>query len=197
MDSVRYFLALLVLVSVPPALCFWLIVHPWIGFWRKLGATRTFVLVTSPLAALAVGLFAVRAPLLTVEFGARSPLLALGILCATAAVAIGLMCRRHLTLRILVGLPELARSGDTGSLLTEGIYARIRHPRYVEVMLGLLGWAFFANYLALYVLVALLVPVVHLIAVLEERELRERFGEEYQAYCRTVPRFLPRLRRSG
>jgi len=30
--------------------------------------------------------------------------------------------------------------------------------------------------------------------MLEERELRERFGAEYDAYCRRVPRFLPRLR---
>ena len=37
----------------------------------------------------------------------------------------------------------------------------------------------------------------HLIAVLEERELRDRFGEEYEAYCRKVSRFLPRMRSSS
>jgi len=32
------------------------------------------------------------------------------------------------------------------------------------------------------------------VPMLEERELRERFGAKYDAYCRRVPRFLPRLR---
>ena len=29
--------------------------------------------------------------------------------------------------------------------------------------------------------------------LLEERELRERFGTEYEDYCRRVPRYLPKL----
>jgi protein-S-isoprenylcysteine O-methyltransferase Ste14 len=29
---------------------------------------------------------------------------------------------------------------------------------------------------------------------LEERELRDRFGAEWEAYARRVPRFLPRRR---
>jgi len=32
---------------------------------------------------------------------------------------------------------------------------------------------------------------------MEEPELRERFGDEYDAYCRRVPRWLPKRRRSG
>ena len=47
---------------------------------------------------------------------------------------------------------------------------------------------------ALYAVLALWVPGIWLIAVLEERELRERFGAAYDAYCRRVPRFLPQLR---
>jgi protein-S-isoprenylcysteine O-methyltransferase Ste14 len=194
LDSLRYVLALIVLVSAPPALCFWLIVHPFIDFWRRLGAGWTFALVAPLLVALGGALFLLRESLLGVEFGTRSVLVALGGICVAIALIIAVLCRRHLTLRIITGLPELAREGDAGTLLTQGIYARIRHPRYVEVMLGLLGWALFTNYLALYLLVALLVPLIYLVVVLEERELRDRFGAEYEDYCRSVPRFLPRLR---
>lgn len=197
LDSLRYVLALIVLVSAPPALCFWLIVHPFIGFWRRLGASSTFASVTVPLLALGVGLFRLRERLLGIEFGTHGILVGLGILCVAIALIIAFLCRRQLTLRILIGLPELAPKDETGRLLTEGIYARIRHPRYVEVMLGLLGWALFTNYLALYFLVALLGPLLYLIVVLEERELRDRFGEQYDAYCRRVPRFFPRLRGAG
>ena len=50
-----------------------------------------------------------------------------------------------------------------------------------------------SNHLALYGVFALWLPGVWLIAVLEERELRVRFGAEYDTYCRRVPRFVPRL----
>jgi protein-S-isoprenylcysteine O-methyltransferase Ste14 len=35
---------------------------------------------------------------------------------------------------------------------------------------------------------------VHLLVVrVEERDLRKRFGQDYDRYCRRVPRWLPRL----
>jgi len=45
-------------------------------------------------------------------------------------------------------------------------------------------------------LLAIVTILLYLIvAPLEERELREHYGPEYEAYARDVPRFLPRLRR--
>jgi protein-S-isoprenylcysteine O-methyltransferase Ste14 len=60
-------------------------------------------------------------------------------------------------------------------------------------MLGFLGWSLFANYQAVYALLLLSVPVINLVAILEERELLDRFGEEYASYRERVPRFIPRL----
>jgi hypothetical protein len=37
------------------------------------------------------------------------------------------------------------------------------------------------------------VPGILVIALLEEKELRDHFGDAYQTYCRAVPRFLPKL----
>jgi protein-S-isoprenylcysteine O-methyltransferase Ste14 len=141
-----------------------------------------------------VGLFLVRKPVLAVEFGTRYPLIVLGVTCLAAATTIFLKLKKHLTLRIQVGLPELSPDQSPGKLLTEGIYARMRHPRYVELVLALLGYALITNYLATYALFALCLPGFYLVVLLEERELRERFGEEYEEYCRRVPRFVPRFR---
>jgi protein-S-isoprenylcysteine O-methyltransferase Ste14 len=89
--------------------------------------------------------------------------------------------------------PELSQRRYPGKLLTEGIYAKVRHPRYVEALLGTLGYALFANYLAVYIAFLLAIPALYLVVLLEERELRDRFGAEYEEYSRRVPRFVPRF----
>jgi protein-S-isoprenylcysteine O-methyltransferase Ste14 len=58
-----------------------------------------------------------------------------------------------------------------------------------------LGSALIANYLALYLVVALWLPGLYFIVLLEEKELRDRFGPAYDEYCRRVPRFIPRFTR--
>ena len=37
MDSVRYFLALIVAITLPPLFLYWLIIHPLVNFWRGKG----------------------------------------------------------------------------------------------------------------------------------------------------------------
>lgn len=51
--------------------------------------------------------------------------------------------------------------------------------------------AVFANYLGAYVVAALTAPTIHLIVLLEEKELKARFGAEYEEYMATVPRYVP------
>jgi protein-S-isoprenylcysteine O-methyltransferase Ste14 len=55
----------------------------------------------------------------------------------------------------------------------------------------------FINYTGMYILVLLLAPVGYLMIVLEERELIERFGDEYRKYQREVPRLIPRWRKTN
>jgi protein-S-isoprenylcysteine O-methyltransferase Ste14 len=111
-------------------------------------------------------------------------------------VVLGLQRRRYLTMRLLSGIPELRDDGP-GRLLTQGVYARIRHPRYVEVLLGVAAYALVANYLGGYVVVIATVTAMFPLVILEERELRDRFGAEYDEYARRVPRFIPRRRRDA
>ena len=90
-----------------------------------------------------------------------------------------------------MGVPELTADPTASKLLSEGIYGRVRHPRYVSVFFGTLAVAFFSNYLATWVLQLLMIPGLYLLAILEERELLDRFGEEYRLYMERVPRFVP------
>jgi protein-S-isoprenylcysteine O-methyltransferase Ste14 len=192
MDWLRYGLALLTIGMLPPAVLFWYAVHPFVDFWREFGPVRTYVILGVPLIALMGALFALGNHLVGIDFGTSYPLVVVGVVCVAAAIWIARERRKLLTWRILSGLPELTGRGERGQLLTEGIYAHIRNPRYLEVILGTLGYALIANHLGTYILFALLLPAIYSIVIMEERELRERFGAEYEEYCRRVPRFIPR-----
>ncbi len=192
METVAYFMALLVVVSVPPAIFYWFLIHPFARFWRRLGTWPTFTVVAAVCLAFAVAIFRFREPLLAVRFGIRWPLVALAAVVYAVAIWLDLARRKHLKFSILAGVPEISSAGP-GRLLTEGIYARVRNPRYLSFLLGIAAWTLFTNYLAMWVCLAGILPALWAVVVLEERELRQRFGEEYEAYCRRVPRFLPRL----
>jgi protein-S-isoprenylcysteine O-methyltransferase Ste14 len=96
----------------------------------------------------------------------------------------------------LVGLPELSPAAQRkDGLIQDGIYGVVRHPRYLSAGVAVTAHALFINYEGMYILIALLAPVGYAMIVIEERELVDRFGEEYRRYQRAVPRFVPRWRR--
>jgi len=101
--------------------------------------------------------------------------------------------RKQLTFRILIGLPELDLKNQEQKLLTEGMFAKMRNPRYVAVVLFGLSMALLTNYVAVYVVFVAFVIGLYAITLLEEKELRARFGTAYEDYCRCVPRFIPRF----
>ena len=194
MSAFRYYLALVGLLLIPTSVLMWVIIHPFIAFWRRVGLSGTYAVVVAVEIAVAIGLFQVRRPLLAVEFGNHWAVLLCGV--GTLGLASWLRARlhRHFSAAQLLGFPELAPDRFPPRLVTDGLHARVRHPRYLQYLLTLAGWALVANYLAMYAILALMVPGVWLVVVLEERELRARFGPAYDEYCRRVPRFIPRRR---
>lgn len=193
MDIARYIFGLITIVAVPPGFLLWYAIHPFARRWRRLGAKRTYLILMPPVVVLMALTFVVRDTLLGHNFGTHYVMLGPALLCLGCGFAIARRRRKHLRFGILAGVPEMSQS-DSGRLLTEGIYASIRHPRYVETLFVVAAYALFANYLGAYIVAAAAVPAIYLIVLLEERELRERFGDEYAEYCRRVPRFVPRLR---
>jgi len=192
MDSVRYWVALIGLLGTPPGIIIWFLIHPFGGFWRRLGPWVTFTVMGVVSLGIMAALWAWRTPLLSADLGTNYPLMGAGVLSACLGTLITVKRRRYLTTAILSGLPEVSAKSYPGVLLQEGIYGKLRHPRYVEVSLWVLAYALFANHLALHI-VAILTPLSLLIIIpMEERELRERFGEEWDEYAARVPRFIPR-----
>ena len=78
-------------------------------------------------------------------------------------------------------------------LATAGPYARIRHPQYVAFVMILLGFLLQWPTLLTLVMFPILVAMYGRLAVTEEREMRERFGAEFDLYAARTPRFVPTL----
>jgi protein-S-isoprenylcysteine O-methyltransferase Ste14 len=196
-DRVRYFLGVLNLIVLPPGLLFWFIIHPWAHRWRMVGPIRTYLIVIPVSVAFGALLFRFRGPLLGANFGTNWSLVAVALTLYGVMTWLELQYWRHLSIATLVGVPELSPAGQRkGRLLQDGIYRIVRHPRYLSAGFGVVANALFINYAGLYLLILLLVPLGHMMLVFEERELIERFGEEYRQYQREVPRLIPHWRKA-
>ena len=196
-DQVRYFLGVLSLIVIPPGVLFWFIIHPWARQWRTLGPIRTYLIVVPVSVAFGAFLFRFRGPLLGTDFGTNWILVAIAVLLEGVSIWISILHWRQLNIATLVGIPELSPIEQSkGRLLQDGIYRMVRHPRYLSAGIAVLANVLFVNYAGLYLLILLLVPVGPVVLVLEERELVDRFGEEYRKYQREVPQLIPRWRKT-
>lgn len=74
-------------------------------------------------------------------------------------------------------------------------YARVRHPQYAGFLAVMVGFLLQWPTLPTLVMFPVLVLVYRRLAMAEERDVRVRFGEEWDAYAAATPRFVPRLRR--
>jgi len=78
-------------------------------------------------------------------------------------------------------------------LVTSGAYSLVRHPLYVANTLIWIGCALLSGTWYLPVIVALLSFIYHeRIAAREEAFLLASFGDQFRAWARDVPAFLPR-----
>jgi len=174
-----------------PIPIFWLILHSLIGFWRRRRRAAYWVAGLTAWGGIAALLAALRGHLFA---GVGAPLWAViaGLVLLATEVAILLRVERELGFGRMVGRTELAGGGE---LHTQGLYARVRHPRYAGMMLAVLGACLLAGTLLMWVLSAAWLSLALLAILLEERELRARFGAAYDDYARRVPALFPvRLR---
>jgi protein-S-isoprenylcysteine O-methyltransferase Ste14 len=77
------------------------------------------------------------------------------------------------------------------TLVTGGIYGVIRHPSYLGLLVGSLGWALAFRSAPGVLLTALLIPPLVARIGAEERLLRTQFGDEYDAYRSRTSRLIP------
>jgi protein-S-isoprenylcysteine O-methyltransferase Ste14 len=97
-------------------------------------------------------------------------------------------------LLIIFGWRKIYRA--KGQLVTTGIYGHVRHPQYLGFLLLTLGMNVQWIMISTLLLWPILVILYYRLAKEEDKELEERFGEEYLKYKRMVPILIPRIHRT-
>ncbi|HEY1483034.1 MAG TPA: isoprenylcysteine carboxylmethyltransferase family protein [Candidatus Acidoferrum sp.] len=82
------------------------------------------------------------------------------------------------------------------NLVVQGLYRYTRNPMYVGVAAMIAGQAIYRGSVAVALYLGVVVILFNLFVLFyEEPTLRRQFGEQYNNYCRAVPRwFLPSRR---
>jgi protein-S-isoprenylcysteine O-methyltransferase Ste14 len=95
-------------------------------------------------------------------------------------------------LLLVEGWRELYQAHREGRLAAGGLYGVVRHPQYTGIYLALIGQLIHWPTILTLALFPFIVWAYARLARKEEERLTDRFGEEYLAYRRRVPRFFPR-----
>jgi protein-S-isoprenylcysteine O-methyltransferase Ste14 len=83
-------------------------------------------------------------------------------------------------------------------LVISGLYKYCRNPMALGGFLFLLGESGIYQSPSLAGLAILFAIILYFNTVyIEEPQLRKRFGQPYESYCETIPRFLPKLLQRG
>jgi protein-S-isoprenylcysteine O-methyltransferase Ste14 len=122
----------------------------------------------------------------------KAPLTWLGLLLIVLGAAIYVRCAWEFAVR---GLGTPAPIAPTKFLVTTALHHYVRNPMYIGVLGVLLGEAALFRALVLLTYAAFCFAAVYLFVIFyEEPTLRRQFGESYEEYRRSVPRWIPKLR---
>lgn len=81
------------------------------------------------------------------------------------------------------------------SIVTDGVYAYVRHPQYVGIFLVTIGFLIQWPSLTTLIMWPILIFAYYRLAIREERDVERQFGEEFIEYKEKVSAFIPRLRK--
>jgi len=157
----------------------WIVWVPLIGAWNVL-PYLALVRRESPL--LHPPAFALEDPL----YGALRWLTAL---CAVGCLVLTAWCWA----RMGTSWSMAIRERDSGELITDGLFARVRHPIYALSMILMLCSVVVVPTLPMALLGVTHFGLNHLKARNEERHLLKMHGPAYATYVQRTGRFLPRL----
>lgn len=189
----KYSIALITILLWPAIPLFWIPVHGCPRLFKRLGLF-TYILPVIIWPPVAIALFLKREFLLSGGFVFPFVLTAAGLLTFAAGGLLQLWTGRLLSLVRITGMAEVSQKFES-RLVVKGAFKYLRHPTYLSHTLMLAGLFLLTGYVSVGI-VALLDFVLNyaIIIPLEERELLERFGDDYRQYMMKTPKYFPRFR---
>jgi len=182
-------LACVVYATIP---AFWLLIHPRTDFWRS--RRRSPYLILLPMWIMAwIILGSVTSRWRHATLYTTPWTWAPAILLFSIGLWIYAQSAKYFSPTQLGGLPEVLPHHEDQRLVTTGIRSRVRHPIYLGHFCEMLAWSLGTGLTVCYALTMFAVLTGTLMIRLEDRELTQRFGEEYRAYREKVPALLPRI----
>jgi protein-S-isoprenylcysteine O-methyltransferase Ste14 len=180
-------LACIVYSTIP---LFWLAIHPRAKYWRSRRRSPYRVLLPLWIAMwIAAGLITApwRHLVLYSSLWARVPAVFL------FGVGFWLYSKsgKHFSVQQLSGVPEVMPGEQR--LITAGIHSRVRHPVYLAHFCEMLAWSLGTGLAVCYALTAFALLSGAVMIRLEDKELEQRFGEDFHQYKSSVPAIFPRL----
>ena len=90
---------------------------------------------------------------------------------------------------------KLIHDAAEDHLVSEGIYAKIRHPQYAGLFLITIGFLIQWPTLTTLFLWPILMFAYYRLSMREEKSLQEKFGQTFVEYKHRVPAFIPRRKK--
>ena len=138
------------------------------------------------ITAFAMWLTAHFAPTMAVALPGRTVLCAILIVAAGFFDLSGMLAFRKVSTTINPIKPD-----NTSTLVIRGIYRHTRNPMYVGLLLMLGAWAIYLSNSLTFLFLPIFTTYIYRFQILpEERVLSEKFGAEYEAYMRSVRRWI-------
>jgi protein-S-isoprenylcysteine O-methyltransferase Ste14 len=95
---------------------------------------------------------------------------------------------------ILIGKGTPIPFTPTKALIITGLYRFVRNPMYISGILILAGEALVFQSIGIFIFCVVMFGMFHVMVLMEETLLSEKFGAAYDHYRDAVPRWVPRLK---
>lgn len=162
-------------------------------FWRKINIlTYLFLLALW----LPVAYLILLSQDLLLQIAVEFPIfiITFGLILIITGVIIHIWTAKLLGIKALIGYNEIRPDNERSNLITSSLFSITRHPTYLAHTSLWLGFFLLTGFISLGLLAIIDLLLSYFIIIpLEERELVQRFGQEYMDYEKKVPKFFPRF----
>ncbi len=180
----------------PAAPLFLIELHFAANLWRRIGLL-TYLIFTAEWLPIGIALYLVRFRLLSLEVVLSTPFLVFGVCLIAAALALHTWTAKLIGLKATIGFTELKpyEQPKNQALITSGPFSVVRHPSYWAHTAILTGFFFITGVVAIGIITLIDLTITYFVTTtLEDRELVDRFGNQYKEYQKRVPKFFPRIK---